>query len=229
MKKRNTNSILDLISAIYDACSGWLCVFLIGCVAGCGAAIIDIGAGWMKDLKQGICPDAIYLNREQCCWSSNYTFFEGYQCEQWYFLRISLELLITFKRLPNKQSPSKNRKTWPQLLGLTEGGVFASIISFYFFVFLSLTFAVLAGLLVKTYAPYACGSGIPEVKTILSGYKISGYLGKWTLLIKSVSMVLVVAAGLSLGKEGPLVHICCAIGNVISYLFPKYGRNEVGI
>ena len=157
----------------------------------------------MKDLKQGICPDAIYLNREQCCWSSNYTFFEGYQCEQW--------------------------KTWPQLLGFTEGGVFASIVSFYMYVFMAFAFALLAGLLVKTYAPYACGSGIPEVKTILSGYKISGYLGKWTLLIKSTSMVLVVAAGLSLGKEGPLVHICCCIGNVISYLFPKYGRNEVGI
>lgn len=61
--------------------------------------------------------------------------------------------------------------------------------------------------------------------------------------------MLAVAAGLSLGKEGPMVHIaiclgkfstcyaCCiwlieislfllSTGNIFSYLFPKYGRNE---
>jgi H+/Cl- antiporter ClcA len=39
-------------------------------------------------------------------------------------------------------------------------------------------------------------------------------------------MMLTVAAGLSLGKEGPLVHCACCIGNIFSYLFPKYGKNE---
>ncbi len=59
--------------------------------------------------------------------------------------------------------------------------------------------------------------------------------------------MLSVAAGLSLGKEGPMVHITICIGkivalhrtikvvlkigysnlgNILSYLFPKYGRNE---
>lgn len=32
--------------------------------------------------------------------------------------------------------------------------------------------------------------------------------------------------GLSLGKEGPMVHLACCIGNIFSYLFPKYGLNE---
>lgn len=32
--------------------------------------------------------------------------------------------------------------------------------------------------------------------------------------------------GLSLGKEGPMVHLACCIGNIFSYLFPKYGMNE---
>lgn len=53
-----------------------------------------------------------------------------------------------------------------------------------------------------------------------------GYLGKWTLLIKSVAIMLAVSAGLSLGKEGPLVHIVCCIGNIVAYIFPKYGKNE---
>ncbi|KFM67754.1 H(+)/Cl(-) exchange transporter 3, partial [Stegodyphus mimosarum] len=53
-----------------------------------------------------------------------------------------------------------------------------------------------------------------------------GYLGKWTLVTKSICTMLAVSAGLSLGKEGPLVHIVCCIGNIISYFFPKYGKNE---
>jgi len=30
----------------------------------------------MSDLKFGICPQAFWLNMEQCCWSSNETSFE---------------------------------------------------------------------------------------------------------------------------------------------------------
>ena len=45
-------------------------------------------------------------------------------------------------------------------------------------------------------------------------------------MIKAVAIMLAVAAGLSLGKEGPMVHMACCTGNILSYLFPKYGRNE---
>ena len=34
------------------------------------------------------------------------------------------------------------------------------------------------------------------------------------------------SSGLSLGKEGPLVHVACCIGNVLVRLFPKYYSNE---
>jgi chloride channel 3/4/5 len=49
----------------------------------------------------------------------------------------------------------------------------------------------------------AAGSGIPEVKTILSGFVIHKFLGLKTLLVKAVGLTLSVASGLSLGKEGP--------------------------
>ena len=55
-----------------------------------------------------------------------------------------------------------------------------------------------------------------QVKTILSGFIIRSYLGAWTLLVKSVGMVLAVGAGLSLGKEGPLVHVACCAGNLFT-------------
>ncbi|XP_053230261.1 H(+)/Cl(-) exchange transporter 5-like isoform X3 [Podarcis raffonei] len=64
------------------------------------------------------------------------------------------------------------------------------------------------------------------IKTILSGFIIRGYLGKWTLLVKTVTLVLAVASGLSLGKEGPLVHVACCCGNILCHLFTKYRKNE---
>lgn len=38
--------------------------------------------------------------------------------------------------------------------------------------------------------------------------------------------MLATSAGLILGKEGPFVHVACCCGNIFSYLFPKYGKNE---
>uniref|UniRef100_A0A672RBV8 Chloride channel protein n=1 Tax=Sinocyclocheilus grahami TaxID=75366 RepID=A0A672RBV8_SINGR len=108
----------------------------------------------------------------------------------------------------------------------TGPGPGSYIMNYFMFTFWALSFAFLAVSLVKVFAPYACGSGIPEIKTILSGFIIRGYLGKWTLMIKTITLVLAVASGLSLGKEGPLVHVACCCGNIFSYLFPKYSKNE---
>lgn len=38
--------------------------------------------------------------------------------------------------------------------------------------------------------------------------------------------MLAVSAGLSLGKEGPLVHVASCCGNFFSYVFTKYHKNE---
>ena len=49
----------------------------------------------------------------------------------------------------------------------------------------------------------------------------------WTLIVKSpLGMMLAVAAGLSHGKEGPLVHVACCCGNVFAKIFPKYRKKE---
>lgn len=65
-----------------------------------------------------------------------------------------------------------------------------------------------------------------QIKTILSGFIIRGYLGKWTLIIKTITLVLAVSSGLSLGKEGPLVHVACCCGNILCHCFNKYRKNE---
>jgi chloride channel 3/4/5 len=50
-------------------------------------------------------------------------------------------------------------------------------------------FSFLAAHLVKSYAKYAAGSGISEIKCILSGFVIKGYLGVWTFVIKALTLV----------------------------------------
>ena len=67
---------------------------------------------------------------------------------------------------------------------------------------------------------------LSQIKTILSGFIIRGYLGKWTLIIKTITLVLAVSSGLSLGKEGPLVHVACCCANILCHLFTKYRKNE---
>jgi len=39
-------------------------------------------------------------------------------------------------------------------------------------------------------AKYAAGSGIPEIKCIISGFVMQGFLGFWTFLIKSLTLVI---------------------------------------
>jgi chloride channel 3/4/5 len=72
----------------------------------------------------------------------------------------------------------------------------------------------------------AAGSGVAEVRVILSGFVLHGFLGLKTLIIKMVALILSVASGLSLGKEGPYVHIATCVGNIGCRLFSKYDRND---
>lgn len=72
----------------------------------------------------------------------------------------------------------------------------------------------------------AAGSGVAEVRVILSGFVLHGFLGLKTLVIKMIALILSVASGLSLGKEGPYVHIATCVGNIACRLFSKYDRND---
>mmetsp|Transcript_64388 Transcript_64388/g.178546 ORF Transcript_64388/g.178546 Transcript_64388/m.178546 type:complete len:752 (-) Transcript_64388:149-2404(-) len=84
----------------------------------------------------------------------------------------------------------------------------------------------IAALLVRFVAPTARGSGIPEVKTILGGFIVTDVLSLKTLVTKIIGLGFSVGAGLSCGKEGPLVHIACCWSNNLAYLFPRWRRNE---
>jgi len=98
-------------------------------------------------------------------------------------------------------------------------------VNYVLYILISTAFAFTAARLVKSFAPYAAGSGISEIKCIIAGFVMQGFLGPRTLLIKSIGLPLAIASGLSVGKEGPSVHYAVCTGNVISKLFDKYKRN----
>ncbi|CAG8970803.1 hypothetical protein HYALB_00001590 [Hymenoscyphus albidus] len=98
-------------------------------------------------------------------------------------------------------------------------------INYVLYIMFATIFALTSASLVKLFAPYAAGSGISEIKCIIAGFVMKGFLGFTTLVIKSVALPLAIASGLSVGKEGPSVHYAVCTGNVISRLFDKYKRN----
>ncbi|KAI0769196.1 Cl-channel protein [Irpex lacteus] len=110
-------------------------------------------------------------------------------------------------------------KTWSQYFHVSSI-LGSSLLQSWIYICLSIALAASASVLVVTYAPYAFHTGIPEIKAIVSGYVFDAFLGGWTLLIKAVGLALAVASGLSLGKEGPLVHVSCCM----AYLFSKFFR-----
>jgi len=93
------------------------------------------------------------------------------------------------------------------------------------YIIMATLFAATASYLVKEYAPYAAGSGISEIKCIIGGFVMKGFLGFWTLVIKAICLPLAIASGLSVGKEGPSVHYATCVGNVISRFFDKYKQS----
>ncbi|KDE04008.1 hypothetical protein MVLG_05510 [Microbotryum lychnidis-dioicae p1A1 Lamole] len=87
-------------------------------------------------------------------------------------------------------------------------------------------FAFTCAFIVKSFAPYAAGSGISEIKCILAGFVIQGFLSFATLSIKSIALPISIASGLSVGKEGPSVHVASAIGHTVASQFHRFKRSS---
>ena len=62
------------------------------------------------------------------------------------------------------------------------------------------------------------GSGIPEMKSILAGVNIYRYLSFRALIGKIIGVWSNFCAHLSVGKEGPFVHISACIANKLAKL-----------
>lgn len=96
------------------------------------------------------------------------------------------------------------------------------VLNYFMYILLLVIFLIAAAFLVKLCAPTAAGSGISEIKCIVSGFVMRGFLGWSTLIIKSLGLPLAIASGLSLGKEGPSVHYAVCVGNSLAKFFYGY-------
>ncbi|KIP06962.1 hypothetical protein PHLGIDRAFT_71807 [Phlebiopsis gigantea 11061_1 CR5-6] len=235
-----------------DRAVGWLVVSIVGFLTAVIAFLITRGEQWLFDVKEGYCEGAWYRPKRFCCpvvdddqlvpvflsgpagdlcpgwrpWAdvfgpvvdgSPWLALESEMVEYIAYIVIALVWAIISCVLTLKLTASTSFKT------RKDSGV------------LSPAFASdgEANKVVPSQPDpkrkvmyYAAGSGIPEIKTILSGFVIHGYLGGRTLFTKSVGLALSVASGLTLGKEGPFVHIASCVGNIVSRFFGKYETNE---
>ncbi|EGG12071.1 uncharacterized protein MELLADRAFT_22927, partial [Melampsora larici-populina 98AG31] len=116
-------------------------------------------------------------------------------------------------------------ETWPAVFQLSQGPL-SAFLQYVMYIAGSVSFAGVAAILVRSFAPFAFHTGIPEIKVILSGFIFRHYLSAWTLIIKAIGLAFAVASGLSLGKEGPLVHVSCCVGNLIIQPFRVFRDNE---
>mmetsp|Transcript_32739 Transcript_32739/g.48504 ORF Transcript_32739/g.48504 Transcript_32739/m.48504 type:complete len:878 (-) Transcript_32739:106-2739(-) len=87
--------------------------------------------------------------------------------------------------------------------------------AFLAFLFYQTIFALIASLFVW-WEPVAGGSGIPEIKCFLNGIDLPRIVRIKTLVCKVVGVTFSVAAGLPVGKEGPMVHSGAVVAAGIS-------------
>ncbi|KAF3480478.1 chloride channel protein 3 [Arthroderma uncinatum] len=238
---RSRRDIRGRLLAWFDGAQGWVLVAIIGILTACTAYFVDVTEIVIYDLKEGFCSNNWFMSKKHCCPS------EG-ACMAWR----SWSEILKSSTVDSMWIDFAAFVFWAVLLAaascsltlLTKTVVPSSI---------SLTTldedfgAVASGSSDDPARPRktnldvrptqdtvpppmvyysAAGSGVAEVKVILSGFILHGYLGFKTLVVKTLALVLSVASGLSVGKEGPYVHIATAIGNISCRLFSKYHYND---
>ncbi|KAF2002932.1 chloride channel-like protein 3 [Amniculicola lignicola CBS 123094] len=201
----------------FEACSGWIAVVIIGTLTAFVAFFVDMVGATVSDWKLGYCTTNPLLSRAGCC-------------PEAIPLLIGVHSKVT--------GECQNFQVWTD----SYAGNFAMYVG------MGLIFGVVSSgvtMLTKNHLPavsaekgpydnaaptgkamyMAAGSGIPEIKTILSGFVIPGFLDLKVLIVKAVGAIFAVATGMCLGKEGPFVHIAACVGYIVGNWFPKYQDN----
>ncbi|KAF8906489.1 chloride channel [Gymnopilus junonius] len=241
-KLRRRKSIRSRIRLSFDRSLGWIIVTIVGFLTALVAFMVVRSEQLLFDLKEGYCFRSWWKAKRFCCpqlvdndfirtsinnpladlcpawrtWSAAFVSDhnnEDSAMEYVFYTCIALLLALVSCLLTIYLTASTTfttRKEMPTLVDSNSGSKSSKVIQ--------------EPKRKEMY--YAAGSGIPEIKTILSGFVIHGYLGGRTLFTKSVGLALAVASGLSLGKEGPFVHIASCVGNIVSRFATKYENNE---
>ncbi|KAI8055277.1 chloride channel [Syncephalis plumigaleata] len=218
MPKRSDFATIDWIRDLARERQRKLQLLSIGGIRGMIWRWIDATQAWFLvsavGLSAGLLVGALHVSAE---WLSDIRL--GY-CKTGFYLN---QRFCCWQLAANE--PCTQWASWSSAMGITSETT-AYWVAYAAYLIAAGIFAALAAYLVDNYAPFSSGSGLAEIKTILTGYIIRTFLGARVLFIKSITLVLTVASGLSVGKEAPFVHVACAIGNVLSRFSSKYATNE---
>ncbi|WFD36241.1 glycerol ethanol, ferric requiring protein [Malassezia cuniculi] len=210
-------------------------IVLVGVLIGINMAVISVVTEWASDLRRGYCSSGWWLNEKFCCWEL--TDPEGPGGADIPKSIAAAALAAANSTVPNTSTliarlmpfAREIPEAAPELTGSCAEWVpwsETAFFSWFLYVVISGVFASVCALLVKTFAPYAAGSGISEIKCVIGGFIINGFLSPWTLVIKSLGLPLAIASGLSVGKEGPAVHVACCMGNVVAQALRPLVRSQ---
>ncbi|MTJ14532.1 CBS domain-containing protein [Anabaena sp. UHCC 0187] len=83
---------------------------------------------------------------------------------------------------------------------------------------IGISLGFLSGWLVQRLAPEAAGSGIPQVKASLANVPIK--LSLRVAVVKLITAIIALGSGLTLGRQGPTVHVGAALAAGMSRLVP---------
>ncbi|KAF9227313.1 hypothetical protein BS17DRAFT_800360 [Gyrodon lividus] len=238
---RRAKSIRSRLRLAFDKSLGWIIVTVVGFLTAVIAFLVVRLEQWFFDAKYGYCTTGWWKAMRFCCPEINELFSSNETtCPDWVHWSDALRSWTLYGRRSAIESD------YVEYISYTFVAILWATISSLLTIYLTVSTSFLArkesGVLSplfdnsickhNTSQPkrkvlyYAAGSGIPEIKTILSGFVIHGYLGARTLFTKSFGLALSVGSGLSLGKEGPFVHIASCVGNIVSRCNRKYENNE---
>lgn len=86
----------------------------------------------------------------------------------------------------------------------------------------TLAFLIVAIVFTVKVSPAAVGSGLPELKCILSGVVIARYLSFRTMIAKYVGLGISLGCGMVIGKDGPFAHFVCCLCNILMKYVPLF-------
>jgi len=194
----------------YDI-SGWVIPGIIGFLTAASGSLIEVCLEVISDWRFGFCQGKIFSSRIECCGGRSLTNGQNNSC---HFQDPLTGNLTVWKPWHSYDFASGEVRTEQHLIG------YSCYVAF------GLVMCTLSATIVYFVAPTARGSGIPEVKTILGGFVMKDVLSGRTLVVKIICLMFAVASGMSLGKEGPLVHVACCWATVCAVVHDRYMENE---
>eukprot|EP01132_Coremiostelium_polycephalum_P003745 gene3745-4664_t len=93
-------------------------------------------------------------------------------------------------------------------------------LQYFIFIVWTVILGFCSSLIIKKICYSAVGSGVPDLKSIFSGFWNPAVVAPPVLLWKTIGLLFSYGSGLSIGKEGPYIHISAILANTLLNIKP---------